>query len=78
MNTILNLYIRKEIWKFRKPPGKFRNLEILSPWKNFHYYSKNLEFRKPPGFEIRWKFRFRQFELLTTPCKFSNNNEILD
>ena len=53
MNTILNLYIRKEIWKFGKPPGKFRNLEILSPWKNFHYYSKNLEFRKPPGFKIR-------------------------
>ena len=47
MNTILNLYIRKENWKLESPLEKFLNLEIFSPWKNFHYYSKNLEFRKP-------------------------------
>ena len=46
MNTILNLYIRKE------------NLESLeSPLENFHYYSKNLEFRKPPGFLEIGKFK---------------------
>ena len=26
MNTILNLYIRKEIWKFGKPPGKISKI----------------------------------------------------
>ena len=47
MNTILNLYIRE------------RNLEVRkAPWKNFHYYSKNLEFRKPPGFLEFGKFKF--------------------
>ena len=35
MNTILIYTLEKKIWKFGKPPGKFRNLEILSPWKNF-------------------------------------------
>ena len=46
MNTILNLYIRKE------------NLESLeSPLEKFHYYSKKLEFRKPPGFLEFGKFK---------------------
>ena len=77
MNTILNLYIRKEIWKFRKPPGKFRNLEILSPWKNFHYYSKNLEFRKP--LDLKFGENLDSDDLnCVIPCKFSKSNEILD
>ena len=38
MNTILNLYIRKENWK------------LESPLEKFHYYTKNLEFRKPLDF----------------------------
>ena len=48
MNTILNLYIRKEIWKFGKHPGKFRNLEI---------FGRNLGFWKPTGkiYKI-WRF----------------------
>ena len=46
MNTILNLYIRKR---------KFGSLE--SPLEKFHYYSKNLEFGKPPGFLEFGKFK---------------------
>ena len=42
---------------------KFLKFGDFKPPEKFHYYSKNLEFRKPPGFEIRWKFRFRRFEL---------------
>ena len=38
MNTILNLYIRKENLEFRKPLEKFRNLEI---------FDENLEIFKP-------------------------------
>ena len=45
MNTILNLYIRKENWK------------LESPLEKFHYYTKNLEFRKPPGFLEFEKFK---------------------
>ena len=48
MNTYINLYSLKEkIQSLESPLEKFLDLEILSPWKNFHYYSKNLEFRKP-------------------------------
>ena len=46
MNTILNLYIKKG------------NLEVRKPLEKFHYYSKNLEFRKPPGFLEFGKFKF--------------------
>ena len=35
MNTILNLYIRKEIWKFRNPPVKF--LEFIDFWWKFRF-----------------------------------------
>ena len=31
---------------------------MKSPLENFHYYSKNLEFRKPPGFLEFGKFKF--------------------
>ena len=65
MNTILNLYIRKEIWKFGKPPGKF------------YYYSKNLEFRKPLNLKFGGNLDSDDLNC-GNPCKFSNSNEILD
>ena len=57
MNTYINLYIRK----------KFRSLE--SPLEKFHYYSKNLEFRNPPGFLEFGKFKFPH-EILYLKQKF--------
>ena len=34
-----------------------KKLEFGKPLEKFHYYSKNLEFRKPPGFLEFGKFK---------------------
>ena len=86
MNTILNLYIKKENLEFGKSPGKFfRNLQIFggnlgleSPLENFleiYRFLVKIQVLKAP-----WKFleiyRFlEEIQVFETPIKFFRNLE---